>query len=61
MKGLRRKYDGSTKSVWSRCRSFNSWTGAIANTSERGVVIYNGDRSAQDITSVTEAGNAVDI
>tara|TARA_R110002020_G_scaffold456_1_gene2339 strand:- start:1339 stop:1614 length:276 start_codon:yes stop_codon:yes gene_type:complete len=34
-------------------------TGAIANTSERGVVIYNGQEAAQDITIVTEAGNQV--
>ncbi len=34
-------------------------TGAIANTSERGVVIYNGNSSAQDITITTEAGNDV--
>ena len=35
-------------------------TGAIANTSERGVVIYNGRATEpQDITIVTEAGNQV--
>jgi|TARA_R100001460_G_C3548520_1_gene175005 hypothetical protein len=34
-------------------------TGAIANTSERGVVIYNGKSSAQDIKIVTEAGTEV--
>jgi hypothetical protein len=33
-------------------------TGAIANTSERGVVIYNGG-SEQNITITTEAGNDV--
>ena len=34
-------------------------TGAIANTEERGVVIYNGKSAAQDITIKTEAGNDV--
>jgi len=34
-------------------------TGAIANTEERGVVIYNGKSAAQDITITTEAGNDV--
>lgn len=35
-------------------------TGAIANTTERGVVIYNGRASEpQDITIVTEAGTQV--
>ena len=34
-------------------------TGAIANTSERGVVIYSGKSTAQDITIVTEAGTEV--
>ena len=35
-------------------------TGAIANTTERGVVIYNGRATEpQDITIVTEAGNEV--
>ena len=34
-------------------------TGAIANTEERGVVIYNGKPSAQDIKIVTEAGTEV--
>ena len=33
-------------------------TGAIANTSKRGAVIYNGG-SAQSITITTEAGNDV--
>ena len=32
-------------------------TGAIANTSERGVVIYNGKSSAQDITITTDLQN----
>lgn len=37
-------------------------TGAIANTTERGVVIYNGRASEpQDITIVTEAGNQVEF
>tara|TARA_R110001592_G_C12540489_1_gene688783 strand:- start:188 stop:463 length:276 start_codon:yes stop_codon:yes gene_type:complete len=34
-------------------------TGAIANTSERGAVIYNGKSTAQDITIATEAGTTV--
>tara|TARA_R110001632_G_scaffold6118_2_gene24825 strand:- start:1820 stop:2095 length:276 start_codon:yes stop_codon:yes gene_type:complete len=34
-------------------------TGVIANTKERGVVIYNGKATAQDITIVTEAGTQV--
>ena len=34
-------------------------TGEIANTSGRGVVIYSGKSSAQDITITTEAGNDV--
>ena len=34
-------------------------TGAIANTSERGAVIYNGKATAQDITIATEAGTTV--
>ncbi len=36
-------------------------TGAIANTSERGVVIYNGKNAAQDITIVTEAGTEIEF
>ena len=34
-------------------------TGAIANTSDRGVVIYNGSEEKQDVTIVTEGGNTV--
>jgi len=34
-------------------------TDRIANTEDRGVVIYNGKSSAQDITITTEAGNDV--
>ncbi len=36
-------------------------TGAIANTSERGVVIYSGKNAAQDITIVTEAGTQIEF
>ena len=40
-------------------KALTAGTGAIPNTADRGVVIYNGKATAQDITIVTEAGNQV--
>jgi len=40
-------------------KALTAGTGAIANTSDRGVVIYNGSEEKQDVTIVTEGGNTV--
>ena len=40
-------------------KALTAGTGAIANTNERGVVIYHGGAEPQDITITTEAGNDV--